>query len=503
LPQPGIDGRFTGSSIIAISTTEDESTMTSTESGLWGGRFATGPSDALRRFSRSPQRYFALAPYDLQGSRAHIGELHRSGLLDEHEYTTIRTALDELCADVVAGEVLPGDEDEDVHTFLERVLVERLGPLGGKIRAGRSRNDQAANDLRLYLRDRARTVATLLLDLVDALAEQAARHLDTPVPGFTHLQPAQPIVFGHQLLAHAQPLLRDVARLRHWDERAELSPLGAAALAGSAFSHDPVAAAAEQGYTGVAANSIDAVGSRDAAIEFVFIGALTLVELSRLCEEITLWASQQFRWVRLDDAYSTGSSIMPQKKNPDIAELARGRAGMAIGELAGLLAVVKGLPLAYNRDLMADKSAAMNVVETFEVALPALTGLIATLRADTEEMTRQATAGHTLATEAADWLARRGVPFRRAHEIVGDMVRRAEERGVELAELTPDELTDIDAELTAEVREVLTVDAALAAHDGPGGTAPKRVADQLEAVRTAVAAHRDWAEGYTGPRFPS
>jgi argininosuccinate lyase len=477
--------------------------MTTTPTSLWGGRFQAGPSAELRRLSRSPESYFTLAPYDLTGSKAHARELNRSGVLDDHELRTVIAGIDSLTEEILAGSVQPIAQDEDVHTFLERVLVERLGPVAGKVRAGRSRNDQAANDLRLFLRDHARRVADLLLDLVDALVEQSERYQDVPVPGFTHLQPAQPVVFAHQLLAHAQPLLRDVDRLRDWDRRAAVSPLGAAALAGSTFAVAPAESAAELGYSAIAENSIDAVGSRDVPLEFLFVASLAFVDLSRLCEEITMWCSVQFGWVRLDDAYCTGSSIMPQKKNPDIAELARGRAGRVLGDLMGMMATVKSLPLAYNRDLMGDKFAVLDALESFELALPALTGLVRTFTIDASRMREDATRGFTLATEAADWLAREGVPFNEAHEIAGEMVRHCEAHGIELHEITPDDLATISPHLHPAVLQHLTVDAALAAHGAAGGTAPAQVARQLERARDTTAKLRTWAGEYSGPRFAS
>lgn len=472
-----------------------------TPTSLWGGRFGAGPSPELRRLSRSPESYFTLAPYDLAGSKAHARELNRAGILDDDELRTVLAGIDDLTEDVLAGRVQPIAHDEDVHTFLERVLVERLGPVAGKVRAGRSRNDQAANDLRLFLRDHARRVADLLLDLVDALIEQAERFQDVPVAGFTHLQPAQPVVFAHQLLAHAQPLIRDVDRLRDWDRRAAISPLGAAALAGSTFATDPAASAAELGYSATAENSIDAVGSRDVPLEFLFVASLAFVDLSRLCEEITMWCSAQFGWVRLDDAYCTGSSIMPQKKNPDIAELARGRAGRVLGDLMGLMATVKSLPLAYNRDLMGDKFAVLDTLESFELALPALTGLIRTFTVDAERMRADAIRGFTLATEAADWLAREGVPFNEAHEIAGAMVRHCEARGIELHQIEPGDLPTISPHLRVDVLDHVTVEAALAAHAAPGGTAPAQVARQLQRARSTTAALRAWTAEYAGPRF--
>jgi argininosuccinate lyase len=465
---------------------------------LWGGRFAGVSSPELTRFSRSDARYFAMAPYDLHGSRAHVRELNRSGLITDSELGVFIGTLDDLARDFAAGTLVPSEEDEDVHTFLERALIERMGPTGGKIRAGRSRNDQAANDLRLYMRDKARTVSTLVVELAQALAGQAEQHLHTPVPGFTHLQSAQPVVFAHQLLAHAQPLLRDLHRLQDWDRRAAVSPLGAAALAGSTFALNPETAALDQGYDSSAENSIDAVGSRDAAIEFLFVCSLTLIDISRLCEEIISLASQQFGWIRMDDAYCTGSSIMPQKKNPDIAELARGKAGRVLGDLMGLMAAVKSLPLAYNRDLAEDKNAVIDAVETLEVALPALSGLVRTFTVNVEEVTRQSTAGFTLATEGADWLARQDIPFSEAHEISGALVQYCESNGLDYGELTDEQLASVDARLTPAVREVLTIEAALEAHSGFGGTAPTRVAEQLTRLRARLDQVMGWTHDYAG-----
>ena len=318
---------------------------------LWGGRFEGGPAEALARLSVSVHFDWRLAPYDLRGSKAHARVLHRAGLLSDDELPRMLGALDELAAEVAAGTFRAEVADEDVHTALERGLLEKLGPLGGKLRAGRSRNDQVATDLRLYLRDGARDVVAALVDLEQALADQAAQHLDTPAPGMTHLQHAQPVLFAHQLLAHVQAFARDVDRLRDWDARASVSPLGSGALAGSSLPLDPVATAQELGFAAAAANSMDAVSDRDFVAEFLFAASLLGVHLSRLGEEVVLWNSTEFGWVTLDDAFSTGSSIMPQKKNPDIAELARGKAGRLIGHVAGSLAMLKGLPLTYDRDM--------------------------------------------------------------------------------------------------------------------------------------------------------
>jgi argininosuccinate lyase len=460
---------------------------------LWGGRFSGGPAAALERLSVSVHFDWRLAPYDLRSSRAHARVLHRAGLLDDDELRLMVAALDDLEADVVAGRFQPTVADEDVHTALERGLVERLGGLGGKLRAGRSRNDQVATDLRLYLRDHARLVAAAIAELQEALIGQARQHVDTVAPGYTHLQRAQPVSFAHELLKHVHALARDVDRLRDWDRRAARSPLGAGALAGSSLPLDPVATAAELGFDAACANSIDAVSDRDFAVEFCFVAALVGVHLSRLGEEVVLWTSKEFGWARLDDAFATGSSIMPQKKNPDVAELARGKAGRLIGDVTALLAVLKGLPFAYNRDLQEDKEPVFDAVDTLLVLLPAVSGMVATLAFDTARMAAAAPEGHALATDVAEWLVRQGVPFRDAHEMAGACVRRCDELGVELWELSDAELADVSPALTPEVRGVLSVEGALASRAGHGGTAPARVHEQLGALRSTVASGSEWA----------
>ncbi|MFD2238046.1 argininosuccinate lyase [Aureimonas populi] len=463
------------------------------ETKLWGGRFRSLPDPALTAFSRSDPSHLRLVPYDIAGSRAHARELRRAGILDEGELERMLAALDAIQRDVASGEEAPLPGDEDIHTFIERLLMARLGELGGKLRAGRSRNDQAANDLKLYLRAEARAIAAALLAVIDALAVQAQRHVETAMPGFTHLQAAQPIVLGHQLLAHAQALQRDLERFEDWDRRSARSPLGAAALAGSAIALSPEASAAELGYEGPCENSIDAVGSRDHVAEFLFVTAMIGVDLSRLCEEIIYWCSQAVAWAKLDDSFATGSSIMPQKKNPDIAELTRGRSARLIGSLNAMMVALKGLPFAYNRDLIEDKRAAFEAVDTLHLVLPAMRGLVATLRFDEARMRRAATEGFTLATEMADWLARRGIPFSQAHEITGRAVRYCEDRGVGLEGLDPQEFSGIDPALDASVAACLTVEAALAARSAPGGTAPAAVREQLRRLQATLERRRLWA----------
>jgi len=458
---------------------------------LWGGRFVSGPSQALSALSKSTQFDWRLAPYELRGSAAHARVLHRAGLLTGAELARMLAALHALGEDVRSGAFGPAPGDEDVHAALERGLIERAGfELGGKLRAGRSRNDQVAATFRMYLRDAAKRVANGALDLIDALVAQAGAHPDAVLPGRTHLQHAQPVLLAHHLLAHAHPLLRDLDRLRDWDARAAISPYGSGALAGSSLGLDPAAVAAELGFSAAAENSIDATAARDFAAEIGFVLAMLAVDVSRIAEDVVIWCTAEFGYARLHDSWSTGSSIMPQKKNPDIAELARGKAGRLVGNLTGLLATLKAQPLAYNRDLQEDKEPLFDSVEQLELVLPAMAGMVATLRFDTERMAAQAPAGYTLATDLAEWLVRRGVPFRDAHTAAGACVRAAEARGVGLDELTDGELAAISPQLTPEVRGVLTVAGSIAARDAIGGTAPAQVATQLARVVAASDAHR-------------
>ncbi|MBB6171081.1 argininosuccinate lyase [Nocardiopsis mwathae] len=463
---------------------------------LWGGRFAGGPSEALARLSLSTHFDWRLARHDIAGSRAHARVLRRAGLLSAEELDAMLAGLDRLEEDVASGAFTPVLEDEDVHTALERGFIERVGAdLGGRLRAGRSRNDQIVTLVRMYLREQARAIAAELLDLVAALADQAEAHDDVAMPGRTHLQHAQPVLLAHHLMAHAWPLVRDVERLRDWDRRAAVSAYGSGALAGSSLGLDPEAVATELGFPSSAENSIDGTAARDVVAEFSFVAAMIGVDLSRISEEVILWATKEFSFVTLDDAFSTGSSIMPQKKNPDIAELARGKAGRLVGDLAGLLTTLKGLPLAYNRDLQEDKEPVFDAVDTLDVLLPAFTGMIATLRFNRERMEELAPQGFSLATDIAEWLVRRGVPFREAHEIAGACVRACEERGIDLPELTDADFAAISPHLTSGVRDVLTVGGSLASRASKGGTAPERVAEQLERLRGEVARHREYATG--------
>ncbi|MER7671570.1 argininosuccinate lyase [Kitasatospora sp. NPDC096128] len=463
---------------------------------LWGARFADGPSEALAKLSASVHFDWRLAPYDIAGSKAHARVLHKAGLLSDEELAGMLAGLDQLLADVEAGTFVGTVADEDVHTALERGLLERLGAdLGGKLRAGRSRNDQIATLFRMYLRDHARTIGGLLLDLQEALVGLAEAHPDTAMPGRTHLQHAQPVLFAHHVLAHVQALGRDAERLRQWDARTAVSPYGSGALAGSSLGLDPQAVAAELGFEGGSVgNSIDGTASRDFVAEFAFVTAMIGVNLSRIAEEVIIWNTKEFGFITLHDAFSTGSSIMPQKKNPDIAELARGKSGRLIGNLTGLLATLKALPLAYNRDLQEDKEPVFDSCDTLEVLLPAFTGMMATLTVHRERLEELAPAGFSLATDIAEWLVKQGVPFRVAHEVAGACVKVCEAQGIELSDLTDEQFASISEHLTPEVRTVLSVHGAIAARDGRGGTAPSAVAVQLAEVKADLARQQEWAQ---------
>lgn len=454
---------------------------------LWGGRFASGPSPELQRLSKSTQFDWVLAPHDIEGSKAHARALERAGLLTADELDGMLAALDELFKRVVDGTFVAAKDDEDVHSALERGLIEIAGPeLGGKLRAGRSRNDQIATLIRLYQREHSQLIGHFLGELVTVIGDRAAEHIADPLPGRTHLQSAQPVTLGHHLLAHAWPLVRDLQRLGDWRKRNDISPYGSGALAGNTLGLDPQFVAETLGFVDSVPNSIDGTASRDVTAEFLFILTMISINLSRFAEEIILWNTAEFHFVKLDDGYSTGSSIMPQKKNPDIPELTRGKTGRLIGDLAGLLATLKAMPLAYNRDLQEDKEPVFDAVQQLETVLPAFTGMVKTLVFNTERMAEVASAGFSLATDVAEWLVKQRVPFRDAHEISGNLVQYCEAHGLQLDEPTDAEYASIDPRLTPGVRDVLTVAGSVAARNGKGGTAPSSVQAQLDALPDAL-----------------
>ena len=462
------------------------------EGALWGARFASGPSPELAALSRSTHFDWSLALYDIAGSHAHAKALAAAGYLTAAEERAMHDGLDTLARGIEDGTLRPGSGDEDVHGALEAALLRTVGPeLGGKLRAGRSRNDQIATLVRMYLLDHSRTIARDILRLVDAIVAQAEAHPDAIMPGRTHLQHAQPILLAHHLQAHAWPLVRDLERIRDWSTRAAVSPYGGGALAGSSLGLDPELVARQLGLARPSENSLDGTSARDVVAEFAYIAAQIGIDLSRFAEDVILWNTREFGFVTLDDGYSTGSSIMPQKKNPDIAELARGKAGRLVGNLAGLLTTLKGLPIAYNRDLQEDKEPVFDSVTTLEVLLPAFAGMVATLRFDTDRMAELAPQGFSLATDVADWLVRRGVPFRDAHEISGALVKLCEGEGIGLHEATDEMLLSVSTELAPEVRDVLTIEGSVRSRTGAGGTAPVRVAEQRSELiaRTQTVAH--------------
>jgi argininosuccinate lyase len=449
----------------------------------------------MATLSRSTHFDWRLAPYDVSGSRAHANALHQAGLLTDDELAAMINGLDVLASEVTSGAFRPAETDEDVHGALERRLVELVGAeVGGRLRAGRSRNDQIATLIRMYLRDALRQVTGRLADVVGALHRQARDHLGVPMPGRTHLQHAQPVLLSHHLLAHAWPLLRNTDRIRDLDRRLAVSPYGSAALAGTSLELDPEAVAIELGFETSVANSIDGTSSRDLVAEAAYICAQIAVDLSGLSEDVIIWVTQEFGYASLADEWSTGSSIMPQKKNPDVAELARGKAGRLIGNLTGLLATLKGLPLAYNRDLQEDKEPIFDSLDQLLILLPAIAGMISTLTFHPDRLAELAPKGFSLATDIADWLVRQRVPFAEAHEIAGACVRRCEAEGIELTDLSTADLAEVSPHLTPEVRSVLTVEGSINSRSGGGGTAEARVLEQLREVEAELAATQLWLD---------
>ncbi len=451
---------------------------------LWGGRFTSGPSPELARLSKSTQFDWRLADDDIAGSRAHARALGRAGLLTADELQRMEDALDTLQRHVDDGSFAPIEDDEDEATALERGLIDIAGDeLGGKLRAGRSRNDQIACLIRMWLRRHSRVIAGLLLDLVNALIEQSEKAGRTVMPGRTHMQHAQPVLLAHQLMAHAWPLIRDVQRLIDWDKRINASPYGSGALAGNTLGLDPEAVARELGFSRVTDNSIDGTAARDLVAEFAFVAAMTGVDISRLSEEIIIWNTQEFAFVKLDDGYSTGSSIMPQKKNPDVPELVRGKTGRVYGHLMGLLTLMKAQPLAYNKDNQEDKEPLFDAVDTVLDTLIIYAEMVGGIRVHPEAMREALRQGFATATDLADYLVKKGVPFRDAHEAVARAVREAEARGVDLAGLPLEVLRGFSPLIEEDVYQVLTIEGSLAQRRHIGGTAP-------EAVREAIAQAR-------------
>ncbi len=449
---------------------------------LWGGRFTGKPTDAVFALSQSVTFDWRLAPYDLRSSMAHLAVLEKASLVSKDDAAKISKALKELTSEVASESFVPNAQDEDVHSALERGLTQKIGPLGGALRAGRSRNDQVTTDLRLFAMDHVLGLAHALTELVEVILNKASEYVKDAAPGFTHIQHAQPISFGHEIAKHAHAFLRDVDRINDWYHRASVSPLGAGALSGSSLPLDPEYTAKNLGFERSFENSIDAVSDRDYVAEALFITSLIGIHLSRIGEEWTLLGSTEFSWAKIADEYSTGSSIMPQKKNPDMAELARGKSGRLIGNLVSVLTMLKGLPFAYNRDLQEDKEPLFDSLDTLALVIPAVSGMIATTNFDRKEMKNAAPTGFSLATEIADYLVRKNVPFAQAHEAAGGCVAMCEKLSCDLHQLSDEQFASVHLSLDPGVREVLTVEGAINSRTMMGGTAPTQVDKQIQSA---------------------
>jgi argininosuccinate lyase len=454
----------------------------------WGGRFASGPSVIMQDINASIGFDRKMWRQDIKGSLAHAAMLARAGIIAPDDESSIRDGLAGIAAEIEAGRFPFVEDLEDIHMNIESRLVDRIGAAGPRLHRGRSRHDQVATDFRLWVRDSIDGLDAQIADLMRALAARAAEHAADPMPGFTHLQTAQPVTFGHHLLAYVEMLARD--RGRFADARARLNecPLGSAALAGTSFPIDRAMTAAALGFDRPTANSLDAVSDRDFALEFLSSAAICAMHLSRLAEEIIIWCSAPFGFIRLSDAFTTGSSIMPQKRNPDAAELARAKTGRVTGALVGLLMVMKGLPLAYAKDMQEDKEPVFDAADALSLSLAAMAGMVRDLTADTARMRAMAGSGFATATDLADWLVRvLKVPFRTAHHVTGRLVARAEARGIDLAGLTVAEMQAEEPGITAAIFDVLTVDASVASRTSHGGTAPANVAAQAQRWREALS----------------
>jgi argininosuccinate lyase len=453
----------------------------------WGGRFS-GPTDAfVQEFTASCHFDFRLWRHDIAGSQAHCRMLAACGILTEAERDEILGGLEKVEAELEAGELTPDPALEDIHMHVEARLKEHVGAVAGKLHTARSRNDQVTTDLRLYLREETDEVLARLRTLQSNLVALAEEHVETILPGFTHLQVAQPVSFAHHMLAYVAMFGRDEERFLDCRRRINRLPLGAAALAGTTFPIDPGRVAAELGFDGLCPNSLDAVSDRDYAIEFCAASALTMTHLSRLCEELILWMTPRFGFIDIDDQFCTGSSIMPQKKNPDVPEVVRGKTGRVTGALVSLLTLMKSLPLAYNKDMQEDKEALFDCVDTVQACLRAIGELVPGITPQPEAMERAATEGYSTATDLADYLVRKGIPFRDAHEIVGRIVRIALAEGRHLEEMRIEDMRAVDDRIEQDVVHVLTVHGSVSARKAPGGTAFDTVRAALADVKARLA----------------
>ena len=465
---------------------------------LWGGRFEAGVAEVTQEFGASLPVDKHLYKQDIAGSKAHAKMLAAQGIISAEDERAIAEGLTGIEQDIDAGNFTFDINDEDIHMSIESELTRRIGEAGKRLHTGRSRNDQVATDTRLGVKALAKELMEANLELRHVLVDAAKKYDKVILPGYTHMQHAQPVLLSHHLLAYSWMFARDFTRLKAAFDAADNCPLGAAALAGTSYPLDRQMTAAELGFAGVIPNSLDAVSDRDFLLDLHYAGSVMAMHLSRLSEEIVLWSSSEFGFITLSDSYSTGSSIMPQKKNPDIAELTRGKSGRLIGDLTGLLATLKGLPTAYARDLQEDKEAVFDQVDTLEVLLPAFTGMVATMVFDKERLEAEAPTGFALATDIAEWLVKNGVPFRHAHELSGACVKIAEDRGQELWDLTDEDFINVfkdflPADKAPQVREVLSTEGSVSARNGKGGTSPLRVREQIVSAKTTIEQLRAFA----------
>lgn len=465
---------------------------------LWSGRFKKDVDSRVNDFNSSISFDGRMYRQDIEGSIAHATMLGECGIIEKHESEKIVEALKGILADIEAGRLEFSADAEDIHMNIETILTERIGDTGKRLHTARSRNDQVALDIRMYLLDETKLVKARVLGLLAAISEKAKANVDTVMAGYTHLQRAQPVTFAHYILAYAQMLMRDYDRICDCEKRMRVMPLGSGALASTTYPINRERVAELLGFPKVTENSIDGVSDRDFVIELASALSILMMHMSRFSEEIILWCSSEFGFIELDDAFSTGSSIMPQKKNPDIAELTRGKSGRLIGDLTGLLATLKGLPTAYARDLQEDKEAVFDQVDTLEVLLPAFTGMVATMVFDKERLEAEAPTGFALATDIAEWLVKNGVPFRHAHELSGACVKIAEDRGQELWDLTDEDFINVfkdflPADKAPQVREVLSTEGSVSARNGKGGTSPLRVREQIVSAKTTIEQLRAFA----------
>ena len=457
----------------------------------WGGRFKEGPAEAVKAYTESESYDRNLAPQDIRASKAHARMLGRQGVISAADAETLVQGLEAVWQEIQSGAFQWKPELEDVHMNIEARLTELVGDVGKRLHTGRSRNDQVGLSFRLHVADCMDEWRRLLLKLMARIGQRAEEHRDAVLPGCTHMQPAQPVSLAHHLLAYAWMLRRDVLRIEDSLKRVRVSPLGAAALAGTTYPLDPESVAAEVGFGGIYENSMDAVSDRDFVLEALFDASLCMEHLSRLCEEIIIWANPCFGFVSLSDGYATGSSIMPQKKNPDVAELMRGKTGRVYGALMGLLTVMKGMPLAYNRDLQEDKEGFLDASRTLASSLAVMEGMLAEIGFNTARMEQSLAKGFLNATEMADYLVGKGIPFREAHHVTGRAVALAEARGLPLEALSLDELKGVDERFGEDVYAVLDYRAAVRRRETPGGTGPRSVARQLETLRAFLAGREE------------